>query len=1070
MSFASGDDFNKGPEGPGGAEEPSSHAPATGSEKGEATALPTSDASAEKAFPYGEPRAAQPNFLTPTRFSDFALAPQIVEGLDAAGFLYATPIQAQVIPEASLGKDIAGQAQTGTGKTAAFIIPVMQRLLSKPAANPGTPRALIITPTRDMAEQIYREAKNLAQYAGLAVTFVIGGMDFKEQAAALGAGTDIVVGTPGRLIDFINKRVLITDGIEVFVVDDADRLVELGFIRDLKIIFSKLPALEERQTMLFAASLSHQVLELTQQHMKPPQFITAEPDILDSDQVVEKLYHVSRSDKLPLLLGLLAREERAQTLIFCNSRNSVEWLAKKLLAKGFRAEGVYGELPPPKRTALMKSLSEGLLDIIVATDVASRGVHLENVSHVVNFDMPPDAEKYALRVGRATREGKIGDAISFACEEYVHNLEAIENVLGKKIPVAYAPDEFFETEPPKPKKAKEFKAPDAKEPQGATEGEAASSAPAESKDSRGARLETKEKAASGAEAKENGREESNVGRCIAFSDRPGGIFGLAPRNPINADRPDFRINLTWTPDEIMARLREEEKLQGAPKAPTPAPKPDPAEAPALAPESAPAPNAPAPALERPLAAAAREAAFASASPETGAEASAVSQPVAASQPAPTPNGERPDFREKERERRRGRRQRGRLRREALNADGSGAAAAGAPAPLATPGAPLATPAAPPPYSVSAGDGRGASRAESSPRRDGPIAARPAEAPAPGGAPSAWSHLFKGSPPKPATGPGAEIPDAERASASPELSPTEAPRPSAPYAGIGDDSAPKELSRPPAALPELSPESRGSEDNLAKKSLETPESQKSMETSDNLRSPETREDHDLTIVTKILGEESMPKEIDPSPDSSLKSNVDPVTVPPPPPEGSGGARAESPPQPRSAPRKVAPKASKGNGAAPKAPAKAEPKPKTTAAAKAAGKATEGAAKAAGKAPDKARVKAPAKAPGETAAKVPAKSAAKAAATSAKAAAPKAASKAPGKATEDGAKAAAPKAAAKKPAAAKGEAPSKAAKAPKAAAAKAEPKPKAPKAEAKPKAPKAEAKSKTPKAPKEDPKGT
>jgi ATP-dependent RNA helicase RhlB len=253
------------------------------------------------------PRAETPNFLTSTRFSDFDLPPKIIEGLDAAGFLCTTPIQAQVIPEALKGIDIAAQAQTGTGKTVAFLVPLMARILSKPSAKPGLPRALIVTPTRELAEQIYQDGKILSDYTDLNLTLVIGGMGYKEQARDLGAGTDIVVGTPGRLIDHLHRKVFQTEAVEVCVVDEADRLLDMGFVKDLQFILSRLPSYESRQTMLFSATLNHQVLELTYQYMNPPQYITAEPGPLSQGQIEEELYHVARGEKVSLLMGILKK-------------------------------------------------------------------------------------------------------------------------------------------------------------------------------------------------------------------------------------------------------------------------------------------------------------------------------------------------------------------------------------------------------------------------------------------------------------------------------------------------------------------------------------------------------------------------------------------------------------------------------------------------------------------------------------------------------------------------------------------------------------------------------------------
>jgi ATP-dependent RNA helicase RhlB len=505
-------------------------------------------------------RPDKPNFLTTARFYDFDLPPKILEGLDAAGFLYATPIQAKVIPEAMKGKDIAGQAQTGTGKTVAFLVPVMARLLTKPPAKPGIPRALVITPTRELAEQIYSDGKKLASYTGLTLSLIIGGMDYHEQARALEAGPDIVVGTPGRLTDYIHKRIFNTSGVEVTVVDEADRLLELGFIRDLKFILSRLPSYEIRQTMFFSATLSHQILELVYQFMNPPQYITAEPGPRNRVQIVQELYHVSRAEKLPLLLGLLRREEHSRVLIFCNTKSGVDWLAKKLVGNGFHAEGITGDLPQPKRLRLMQSFKDNQLDIMVATDVASRGIHVEDVSHVFNYDLPQDAEDYVHRIGRTARAGKTGKAVSFACEEYVHHLEAIENILGEKIPVSYVDDDLLSADrsaearrrDPKPLRDR----PRDGDPRG--DGQGPSAGP--SREPRGAphRGSGPKPGYNGKEARDGRdvRDEIYFARGLAFSSRPGGIFGLAPRQPVTAASPDVRFELTWKPEDIKCQPSE----------------------------------------------------------------------------------------------------------------------------------------------------------------------------------------------------------------------------------------------------------------------------------------------------------------------------------------------------------------------------------------------------------------------------------------------------------------------------------------------------------------------------------
>ncbi|MDR0547854.1 MAG: DEAD/DEAH box helicase [Deltaproteobacteria bacterium] len=470
-------------------------------------------------------RAGRPNFLTSTRFADLNLPPEILSGLEAAGFECCTPIQAQVIPVALEGRDIAGQAQTGTGKTTAFLTPLLTRLLKKPPILIGLPRALIVTPTRELAQQIYQDAKILAGFTDLSLALVMGGVEYKEQAQAIEAGADIVICTPGRILDYIQQGVFDPRAVEIAVVDEADRLLDLGFIKDLKRLLAKLPSYSHRQTMLFSATLDERVLELTYEFMNPPQYITAEPDQATKAQIDQVLYHVGLQEKFSLLLGLLRKEPHRRVLIFCNTKSSVEWLAKKLVLNGFQAEGITGDLPQPKRLRLMEDFKEKRLQIMVATDVASRGIHVEDVSHVYNYDLPQDAENYIHRVGRTARAGKSGKAISFACEDHVFHLEAIENLLGEKIPVTSLDESLFGKDAAGSVKLKDKPT------------------------SRRGRFADRPERPDRPDRGERRPDDCRL-RGPAKSSRPGGIFGLAPRWPVTEDNPDIRLTLSWTPAEV----------------------------------------------------------------------------------------------------------------------------------------------------------------------------------------------------------------------------------------------------------------------------------------------------------------------------------------------------------------------------------------------------------------------------------------------------------------------------------------------------------------------------------------
>lgn len=388
-------------------------------------------------------RAPAPTFLTQTRFSDFDLHPSLLQGLDDSGFTRCTPIQAETLPISLSGRDVAGQAQTGTGKTAAFLVTVLQRLSAEPRPEDGSPRALVVAPTRELAQQTYEEALSIGRYLDLKVIQVVGGIDYDKQSEALKKGVDIVVGTPGRIIDYIKQGIFKTKWIRIVVIDEADRLFDLGFTQDMRFILRKLPSYEKRQSMLFSATLSYRVLELTYEYMNLPEFISVTPQDVAVEGIAQELYHVGEDQKLPLLLGLLQREEWERVLIFVNTKVGVEWLTQKLKGNGLPAEMITGDLPQKKRFQLMDRYKSGKIKILVATDVASRGIHVEDISHVINYDLPQDAENYVHRIGRTARAGKQGKAISLACERYVLHLEPVETMLGYKIPVVWPGDDWY---------------------------------------------------------------------------------------------------------------------------------------------------------------------------------------------------------------------------------------------------------------------------------------------------------------------------------------------------------------------------------------------------------------------------------------------------------------------------------------------------------------------------------------------------------------------------------------------------------------------------------------------------
>ena len=380
----------------------------------------------------------------------FALPAQLQTALKEAGFVYCTPIQEQTLPISLSGKDVAGQAQTGTGKTAAFLVTVITRLLNFPDRNPQLPSALIIAPTRELSHQIYEEARILCRHADLKIAEVVGGVDYKRQAQILRRGVDIIICTPGRIIDYYKQGIFKTEAIKILVIDEADRLFDLGFTKDMRYLLRKLPIYEKRQSMLFSATLSYRVMDLTYEYMNLPEFISVTPQTITVEGIDQQLFHVGSEKKLELLLGLLKREEWNRILIFVNTKVGVDWVTRKLQGNGWPAEKITGDLPQRKRFRLMAQFKNGKIKILVATDVASRGIHVEDISHVINYDLPQDSENYVHRIGRTARAGKTGKAFALACEDYVYHLEPLEEMLGYKIPVVWPGNDWFIADKSKP--------------------------------------------------------------------------------------------------------------------------------------------------------------------------------------------------------------------------------------------------------------------------------------------------------------------------------------------------------------------------------------------------------------------------------------------------------------------------------------------------------------------------------------------------------------------------------------------------------------------------------------------
>jgi len=379
------------------------------------------------------------NHLTEVAFSSLDLLPAVQDGVARAGFTHCTPIQALTLPLALAGRDVAGQAQTGTGKTAAFLLVIFQRLLQKQPAEPGRqPRALVLAPTRELALQIHKDALLLGSETGLRFGLAYGGIDYDKQRSALEQGIDVLIGTPGRIIDYFKQNVFNLKHIDVMVLDEADRMFDLGFIKDIRYVLRRLPPREQRQSLMFSATLGQRVLELAYEHMNEPELLKVETDQVTADNVVQSVYYPANREKLPLLVHILRGIEDGRVMVFANTRVATDLVERTLNANGIHAAAMSGQVPQKKRQTLLKRFHDGEIPVLVATDVAARGLHIPDVTHVINFDLPQDAEDYVHRIGRTARLGAKGEAISFACENYAFHLPEIEQYIGYPIPMEHA--------------------------------------------------------------------------------------------------------------------------------------------------------------------------------------------------------------------------------------------------------------------------------------------------------------------------------------------------------------------------------------------------------------------------------------------------------------------------------------------------------------------------------------------------------------------------------------------------------------------------------------------------------
>ncbi|TAN66471.1 MAG: DEAD/DEAH box helicase [Methylobacter sp.] len=389
--------------------------------------------------------------LTQTRFSNLELSDSILRSLKDAGFEHCTPIQKNALPLSLRGKDVAGQAQTGTGKTAAFLLATFQYLIndvddcidaeeSAPKAvvqsnkNKG-PKAIILAPTRELAIQIHKDALQLGKHLNLKLALIYGGTDYQKQLDSLKADVDIIIGTPGRIIDFYRQNAFTLDNVKVTVMDEADRMFDLGFIKDIRYLLRRMPPPDQRLNMLFSATLSYKVTELAYEHMNNPVLIRIETEDVTSKAIQQSAYCPANEQKIPLLVGILNQHKPQRSIIFVNTKRCAERLDDILNANGYKTAALSGDVPQDKRQRLLSDFQENKITLLIATDVAARGLHIADVSHVFNYDLPQDVEDYVHRIGRTARFGASGVAISFICEQYAYSMPDIEDYIEQKIPV-----------------------------------------------------------------------------------------------------------------------------------------------------------------------------------------------------------------------------------------------------------------------------------------------------------------------------------------------------------------------------------------------------------------------------------------------------------------------------------------------------------------------------------------------------------------------------------------------------------------------------------------------------------
>jgi ATP-dependent RNA helicase RhlB len=390
--------------------------------------------------------------LTKTRFSNLELSDPIIKSLKQAGFTECTPIQDKTLPLSLRGKDIAGQAQTGTGKTAAFLLATFQHLINDESETIKNPRALILAPTRELAIQIHKDALLLGKHLSLKYALIYGGTDYKKQLDSVKSNVDIIIGTPGRIIDFFRQNAFTLNNIQVSVLDEADRMFDLGFIKDIRFLLRRMPPPEKRLNLLFSATLSYKVTELAYEHMNNPELVKIESEEVTSKEITQSAFCPANDQKIPLLFGLLQKHQPERCIVFVNTKRCAEQLERYLVANEFKVAVLSGDVPQEKRQRLLNDFQEDKVNLMIATDVAARGLHIPAVSHVINYDLPQDAEDYVHRIGRTARFGASGVAFSFICEDYAYSMPDIEDFIGEKITVNAITEDMMATDIKQPEK------------------------------------------------------------------------------------------------------------------------------------------------------------------------------------------------------------------------------------------------------------------------------------------------------------------------------------------------------------------------------------------------------------------------------------------------------------------------------------------------------------------------------------------------------------------------------------------------------------------------------------------